>query len=400
MGSESEDERCDEILDAFDFPGYRLLLTRDMIRDFEDSYFAHFQHTVALKDLQRYDEALSALENAEARAGEHQLHFVYAKRGRVFEDKGDFKEALLWYRKAIECRPDDNLGYGYMGGMLARQGNLLEAEQAHRKAIHCTEGYIDEAYLNLGYVLRARERFTEALECFEKALELDAEYEEAKTAIEDMRAVLDHLENDQPKKTDVMPKGERLAESRNADANELTVLSLILTRELIEDYEDYGPAYVYHGIRLIELARYEEAKDAFEKAMQLLPDDKLHMPHYQMAYVHEFKGDFEEAAEWFKKAIGLRPQDAEAHGKLGFLLARQGKLKEAEQCYITALECPEGDLDEVYLNVGFVLRAQERFDEALEYFEAAFELDPGCEAAELGVKDMKLVNAYLETHPR
>ncbi len=399
MGSESEDERCDKILDAFDFPGYRLLLTRDMIRDFEDSYFAHFQHTVALKDLQRYDEALSALDNAEARAGEHQLHFVYAKRGRVFEDKGDFKEALRWYRKAIECRPDDNLGYGHMGGMLARRGNLIEAEQAHRKAIQCTEGYIDEAYLNLGYVLRARERFAEALECFEKAWELEPEYDDVKTAIEDMIAVLDHLENDQTKETDVMPQSERLAESLEAGDDGLTALALILTRDLIRDYDDYGPAYAHYGMYLVELARYEEAKDAIEKAIQLCPDDKLDIPHYQMGYIYEFRGDFQEAAEWFKKAIALRPHDAEVHGILGFLLAKQGKLKEAEQCYLTALECPEGDLDEVYLNYGFVLRAQERFDEALVYFQAAFELDPDCEEAELGVKDMKLVNAYLETHP-
>jgi len=400
MGSESKDERCDKILDAFDFPGYRLLLTRDMIRDFEDSYFAHFQHTVALKDLQRYDEALYALENAETRAGEHRLHFVYAKRGRVFEDKGDFKGALRWYRKAIDCGPDDNLGYGYMGGMLARRGNLLEAEQAHRKAIQCTEGYIDEAYLNLGYVLRARERFAEALECFEKAWELEPEYDDVKTAIEDMIAVLDHLENDQPKETDVMPQSERLAESLEAGDDGLTALALILTRDLIRDYDDYGPAYAHYGMYLVELARYEEAKDAIEKAIQLCPDDKLDIPHYQMGYIYEFRGDFQEAAEWFKKAIALRPHDAEVHGILGFLLAKQGKLKEAEQCYLTALECPEGDLDEVYLNYGFVLRAQERFDEALAYFQAAFELDPECEAAELGIKDMKLVNAYLETHPR
>ncbi|MHC4745284.1 MAG: tetratricopeptide repeat protein, partial [Planctomycetota bacterium] len=349
---------------------------------------------------QRYDEALLALEYAETLAGEDRLHFVYAKRGRIFEDRGDFENAVRWYRKAIDCRDDDNLGYIYMGGMLARRGKLAEAEQCHRKAIQCAEGYIDEAYLNLGYVLRAQERFTEALECFGKALELNPQYEQAETAIEDMRAVLDYLENAQPRETDVMPKSERLAESRNAGDDGLTALASILTRELIADYEDYGPGYAHYGTYLIELARYEEAKEAIERAIELCPDHKLHMPYCQMGYVYEFRGDFEEAGEWFKKAVGLRPHDAEVHAKLGFLLARQGKLKEAEQCYITALECPEGELDEVYLNFAFVLRSQERFDEALKYFEAAFESDPECGAAELGVKDMKLVKAYLETHPR
>ena len=249
-------------------------------------------------------------------------------------------------------------------------------------------------------MLRAQERFTEALECFEKALELEPEYDDVKTAMEDMKAVLDYLENDQPRETDVMPEDERLDESRAAGDDGLTALASILTRELIGDYDDYGPGYAHYGMYLVELARYEEAKEAIEKAIQLCPDDKLHIPHYQMGYIYEFRGDFEEAAKWFKKAIELRPHDAEVHGILGSLLARQGKLKKAEQCYLTALECPEGDLDEVYLNCGFVLRAQDRFDEALGYFQAVFESDPECEAAELGVKDMQLVKAYLETHRR
>ena len=54
----------------------------------------------------------------------------------------------------------------------------------------CSKGCVDEAYLNLGLVLRAQERYTEALECFKKALELTPDYELAITGKSDMENVI------------------------------------------------------------------------------------------------------------------------------------------------------------------------------------------------------------------
>ncbi len=75
----------------------------------------------------------------------------------------------------------------YLGGVLARSGRLKEAETAHRAAIRCTQGCRDKAYLNLGLVLRAQERYEEAATCFEQALKLDPKYVAARKALRDVR---------------------------------------------------------------------------------------------------------------------------------------------------------------------------------------------------------------------
>ncbi len=99
---------------------------------------------------------------------------------------GDYDQAAVWYRRAIDADLGDATGHIYLGAVLARQGRLHEAEEAHRLAIGCAEGCIDEAYFNLGLVLRAQERFAEAADCFRESIRLDPEYRAARRALRDV----------------------------------------------------------------------------------------------------------------------------------------------------------------------------------------------------------------------
>ena len=75
--------------------------------------------------------------------------------------------------------------------MLALKGRLREAERAHRAATRCPEGCIDEAYLNLGLVLRAQERFEEASRCLREAIRLDPKYRVAREELRDVEGMLE-----------------------------------------------------------------------------------------------------------------------------------------------------------------------------------------------------------------
>lgn len=181
-----------------------------------------------------------------------------------------------------------------------------------------------------------------------------------------------------------------------ADEADLTCYRLVLARDLVRDYPDFTPSYIQYAIALVEIARYEEARSALEEGIKHCPEDKLHIPYLQMGYLYDAKGDTGKAIEWYKKCIMLRPQDADYHSNVGQILAKQGKFKEAEECYLRAIECTDGCIDEAYLNLGFVVRAQERFADALEYFEKALQLDPEYEKAKMALKDMKAVLDYLD----
>ncbi|QDV72670.1 Photosystem I assembly protein Ycf3 [Planctomycetes bacterium K2D] len=140
----------------------------------------------ALSDLARYEEAEQAYAKALEHMSDDGKRLALAGLGHLFRAAGDYEQAASWYRKAIDAAPN-NAGYPiYLGAVLAKQGRLHEAEEAHRTALTCDEGDISEAYWNLGSVLRSRDRFADAAECFRAALLLDPDYAEAKAALDDV----------------------------------------------------------------------------------------------------------------------------------------------------------------------------------------------------------------------
>lgn len=144
----------------------------------------------ALRDIARYEEAEQALLKAIEYCPPGYLWAPYGAMGLLFRESGDHGRAAEWFYRAIEAAPDHATGYVYLGSSLALQGRLAEAEEVHRRATRCTAGCLDEAFLNLGFVLRAQERFAEAADCFEEAIRRDPDYRDAKRALRDVTACM------------------------------------------------------------------------------------------------------------------------------------------------------------------------------------------------------------------
>ncbi len=394
MDPTSRKDQLQRIQNAEGLPAFQLILSRELTSNRRDDLPGLLYYANTLVALGRYKEARDVLTEAKQHLRKDKMYSFFQQMGDMCKEMGNLESSVQWLVKAIELRPDDADGYIGAGAILARQGRLEEAEQYHRKATICAQGCIDEAFLNLGFVLRAQERFAEAQKCFEKALELDDGYDEARIGLNDVRAVFAYLESEQRRQTKDWTPKERLWRSREAENSGSIAYPLILIRDLIEDHNEYGPAYLDYGVTLVSLSRYVEARVALEKALELCPENKLFIPSYHMGHLYELKGEFQEASEWFRRAIKLKPQNAENHGKLGYILAKQGRLEEARWCYESALECSEGDLSEIYFGLGCVFRSLEQFIKALECFEKAFELDPGLEEAEVGARDIKLAIEY------
>jgi tetratricopeptide (TPR) repeat protein len=159
---------------------------RSYLRDYPEDALAWLWLGIALGELARYEEAEQALAKAIDLCPPEKKAFCLAHMGHMFDSGGDFAQAALWYRRAIAAAPQDATYLIHLGAVLARQGRLHDAEGAHRAATACAEGCIDEAYLNLGFVLRAQERFKEAAGCFREAIRLDPEYRLARRALRDV----------------------------------------------------------------------------------------------------------------------------------------------------------------------------------------------------------------------
>jgi tetratricopeptide (TPR) repeat protein len=192
MGSMRRKEQFERFRIARD-AGHQALaieLGKLYLASYPDEAWALIYFGMALQDLARYAEARVAYERALPLMAPEDHQRVYRQLGVLAQDQSDLQEAERWYRRAIEALPNDATAYIYLGAMLAKNGRLDEAEASHRRATECLEGCLDEAYLNLGYVLRAKGQYLDALQCFREALSRDPLDAGTQEALEDIEQVL------------------------------------------------------------------------------------------------------------------------------------------------------------------------------------------------------------------
>lgn len=133
----------------------------------------------------RYEESLQVYNDALVRFPDHRWG-IFNQIGHLYRYRGDLDQAASWYERAIEDDDDEASSYIFLGAVRARQGKLDQAEAIHRKATTCTNGLIEEAFHNLGLVLRGQLRLSEAAECFRHAIEIDPGYTDAIEALSDV----------------------------------------------------------------------------------------------------------------------------------------------------------------------------------------------------------------------
>ena len=184
--------RLQQLVDAFerDLPALTIELGRLYLAEMPDDPSALALVGQAYVAIARYEEGRAAYERA-------LTHCAPERRSRLLALLGDLEQACAnlaaaesFYRLAIKEAPNDASGYIYLGGMLAKVGRVSEAEPILQRATECLRGCLDEAYLNLGFVLRARGEYLRALEAFRESLRIDPEDQDSIDALRDMESVL------------------------------------------------------------------------------------------------------------------------------------------------------------------------------------------------------------------
>jgi tetratricopeptide (TPR) repeat protein len=176
----------------------------------------------------------------------------------------------------------------------------------------------------------------------------------------------------------------------------LNALAVKRARQYLAKYPEHGPAWHMLSVALTDLARYSEAEQALWNALRLCPRHLRRIPFCSMGHFHDGRGELGRAARWYQRAIDAAPTHAAGYIYLGGLLARQGKLREAEKIHRQATEtCDEGCLDEAFLNLALVLRAQDRFDEAAVCLREAIRIDPDYCDAQTVLRDVERCRRWI-----
>jgi tetratricopeptide (TPR) repeat protein len=232
----------------------------------------------------------------------------YYNLGNAWMGTGHLPEAIAQFQKAVELDPAFAKAYNNLGVAWLRLGQTNDAAGSFAKAIAAApDPDFPDAYNNMANLLAARGQPFEAIDDYQKAIQVDPEFAPAHCGLADMLAAQDQLD-------------EAVAEYRR------TV--------------DLAPAYVaaHYNLAVI-LARQNKLEDAaahFRKVIELVPDSAN--AHGNLANVLVAQGKLDEAVAEYRLTLGWEPNSAQAHYKLALALQAQHKFGPAISELQRALE--------------------------------------------------------------
>lgn len=258
--------------------------------------------------------------------------------GLTVRRNAEYSDGLTLWTSTARHRPDNPRAFNNVGFYLVQQQRFSEAIEQYRHALDIDPDYA-EAHANLGSALASLGRTDEAISSYRDALDIKGESAETRLNL-----------------------GLALAKQGRLD-------------EAIEQYRhalrlnpDYAEGHANLGVALIALGQSNEAQDHFHEAIRLNPD--LPEAHNNLGSILVGQGRLQDALPYYKRAIASRPAYLDAHINLGIALFWLKKPIEAEAKFREALGlAPNSPKARFYL--GEALSAQGRFAEAVPAYRRA-----------------------------
>ena len=164
-------------------------------------------------------------------------------------------------------------------------------------------------------------------------------------------------------------------------------------RDVLKDAPTHATAWYLLGLACQVQGKLDQAVASYERALQSRPDFPEVLTNLGVAYAST--GRAPDAIRCYRRAVVINPKFSGAHNNLGLVLADQGNLPEAVACFREALQLnpqfseahynlgktlqQQGLMAEAsacYINLGNVLSAQGRPDDAIGCLRSALELYP------------------------
>ena len=281
------------------------------------------------------------------------------KRARSNRGLSSIEDIILNYEQMF-ADPDNPSTLVVQGTILGRKGRFEDAIQHFDRAIEIDPRYLD-AWFNKGVALINKRDDPGAMECFQKAALLEPDQAEAWLK---MGAICRRMKNYE-KALECLDKClEREPENISAMTGKIEIL--------IDDLDDK-----------------EKALQAIDRAQETEQDQSYFL--VRKGEILSSQGRHDLALPCFEEALQSTPDAVVAwHGK-GAILFKRGLYEDALQCFEKALKGSE--YYEAPLAKGFTLIALERYHQALKDFKfstrtfsESFELSLGKGLAQMGLR--------------
>lgn len=139
-----------------------------------------------------------------------------------------------------------------------------------------------------------------------------------------------------------------------------------------EDFIDYY-SYANKGGQLFDEGRYEESEKFLRKSIEMKPD--FADSHKNLGYLLTKMNRAEEAVEEWRIALELDPEDYKIHLNLGSYYLDRNEFTKAKEKFETTLKL-EKKCGPAHVGLGLILSANGDINGARKKFETAIEVDP------------------------
>jgi tetratricopeptide (TPR) repeat protein len=270
-------------------------------------------------------------------------------------------------------------------------GDFQKSSELRERATQCAKGVIDEAWLNLGYVRAAQERYSDARDCFLRAIKICARYKEARAGLREAQLILAGVPNISQRA--LRAKINRINNSKDSVPNYM----ILLTREFLKKADSIDEFILYlHCRALGQVARYDEATALLPKVHQWLKEAE-HFVWSEFAIIHAMRMNFNEAERYFRKALARKPGDVVSCREFGVLRRKQGRFAAAEKLLRLAVR-QDSENDYNWEELGNLYRGTERFAEAERCYKKALALNPNLKDVRVALADVQGAQRWLKSH--
>ncbi len=173
-----------------------------------------------------------------------------------------------------------------------------------------------------------------------------------------------------------MVNEEKLDRLRSAKKSLKWTCTVNLAQDVLKNYPRHIPTLIMMGNALFFLARYGEARQVLLKINRLLPPSQKYLNYIAMGNLYWCKGEYRYAVRWYKKVALSQfkhTNDLETYGEC---LIAQGQLTAAKRCLRRAIKIATCPVDNTYYLLGVALRAEKKYDKAMECFRQSLKITP------------------------
>lgn len=150
--------------------------------------------------------------------------------------------------------------------------------------------------------------------------------------------------------------------------------SLVHFRRALEELPGYYEAYHQMGVAYLDLGRYEEAEQAFRKAIEL-SEYRFADPHFALSSILSTTQKFAEAEGVVRRGLSLSPNAWQGHYELGRVLLGMNRADDAEKSAQEARTL-KADFPPLYLLMANIHIRKKNHVALLDDLDEYLKLDP------------------------